>query len=194
MKTMNKKLRLYMTAPCSEVLGPYKRFIVWVQGCNKRCKGCIAKDSWASDGGEIVKVDELAEKIILQDAIEGITISGGEPFLQQELLCELIKKVREHRDLGVILYTGMNYDEIKDSDLARCADLIIDGEYIEEKNDNKSLRGSSNQNVICLTDRYKNIIPQYYGIQGRKIELLLSEGAIRMIGIPCKEFSKIIGE
>lgn len=193
-KEKNSAIRIYMSVPCSEVLGPYKRFIVWVQGCNKQCEGCIAKDSWTIDGGELILVDELAEQIILQDAIEGITISGGEPFLQQGPLCELIKKVREHKDLGVVIYTGMNYDEIKDSALTRYADLIIDGEYIEEMNDNKSLRGSSNQNVICLTDRYKNIIPQYYGIQGRKIELLLSEGAIRMIGIPCKEFSKIIGE
>lgn len=192
-KEKNSAIRIYMSVPCSEVLGPYKRFVVWVQGCNKRCKGCIAKDSWASDGGEIVKVDELAEKIILQDAIEGITISGGEPFLQQELLCELIKKVREHRDLGVILYTGMNYDEIKDSDLARCADLIIDGEYIEEKNDNKSLRGSSNQNIICVTERYSNVVSDYYGVQGRKIELVLTNGTTQMVGIPTKEFGQIIG-
>lgn len=193
-KEKNSAIRIYMSVPCSEVLGPYKRFIVWVQGCNKRCKGCIAKDSWAIDGGEFVIVDELAEQIIRQDAIEGITISGGEPFLQQESLCELIKKVREYKDLGVILYTGMNYDEIKDSALARYSDLIIDGEYIEELNDNKSLRGSSNQNIICITERYRNVVSDYYGVQGRKIELVLTNGGTQMIGIPTKEFGRMIGE
>ena len=193
MRTMNKKLRLYMTAPCSEVLGPYKRFIVWVQGCKRRCKGCIAKDSWALDGGELVEVDAIVQQIFRQENIEGITISGGEPFLQQDALCELIRKVREQKDIGVIIYTGMKYSEIENTALAHSADLIIDGEYVEELNDNKSLRGSSNQNVLCLTERYKNIVPEYYGRNGRKIELILADGVTKMIGIPSKEFEQMIG-
>ncbi len=194
MRIMNDKLRLYMTAPCSEVLGPYKRFIVWVQGCKRRCKGCIAKDSWALDGGELVEVDTIVQQILRQENIEGITISGGEPFLQQDALCELISKVREHKNVGVIIYTGMKYSEIENTALAHSADLIIDGEYVEELNDNKSLRGSSNQNVLCLTERYKDIISEYYGIQGRKIELILADGITKMIGIPSKEFEQMIGE
>jgi len=191
---MNDKLRLYMTAPCSEVLGPYKRFIVWVQGCKRRCKGCIAKDSWALDGGELVEVDTIVQQILRQENIEGITISGGEPFLQQDALCELISKVREHKNIGVIIYTGMKYNEIENTTLAHSADLIIDGEYVEELNDNKSLRGSSNQNVLCLTDRYENIVSEYYGRNGRKIELILADGVTKMIGIPSKEFEQMIGE
>lgn len=191
---MNDKLRLYMTAPCSEVLGPYKRFIVWVQGCKRRCKGCIAKDSWALDGGELVEVDTIVQQILRQENIEGITISGGEPFLQQDALCELISKVREHKDIGVIIYTGMKYNEIENTTLAHSADLIIDGEYVEELNDNKSLRGSSNQNVFCLTERYENIVSEYYGRNGRKIELILADGVTKMIGIPSKEFEQMIGE
>lgn len=190
---MNKKLRLYMKAPCSEVLGPYKRFIVWVQGCNRRCKGCIAKDSWALDGGELVEVDAIVQQILRQENIEGITISGGEPFLQQDALCGLISKVREHKDIGVIIYTGMKYSEIENTALAHSADLIIDGEYVEELNDNKSLRGSSNQNVLCLTERYNDIVSEYYGRNGRKIELILTDGVTKMIGIPSKEFEQMIG-
>lgn len=194
MRTMNEKLRLYMTAPCSEVLGPYKRFIVWVQGCKRRCKGCIAKDSWSLDGGELVEVDTIVQQILRQENIEGITISGGEPFLQQDALCELISKVREHKDIGVIIYTGMKYNEIENTALAHSADLIIDGEYVEELNDNKSLRGSSNQNVLCLTERYNDIVSEYYGRNGRKIELILADGITKMIGIPSKEFEQMIGE
>lgn len=193
-KEENNAIRLYMSVPYSEALGPYKRFIIWVQGCHKRCKGCIAKDAWALDGGELVEIDNLVQQILQQDAIEGITISGGEPFLQQEALCELIARVRERKDIGVVIYTGMKYSEIETTALVHSADIIIDGEYVDELNDNKSLRGSSNQNVICLTDRYKDVISQYYGVQGRKIELLLSDGTTQMIGIPSKEFEQMIGE
>ena len=187
-------LRLYMVVPCSEVLGPYKRFIVWVQGCNKRCRGCIAKDSWALDGGELVEIDDLVQQILQQDAIEGITISGGEPFIQQGALRELIARIREHKDIGVIIYTGMKYDAIKDTALAQSADIIIDGEYIEELNDNKSLRGSSNQNVICITNRYKSILNEYYGQPGRKIELIITNNGTQMVGIPSKSISEMIGD
>ena len=186
-------LRLYMLAPCSEVLGPNKRFIVWVQGCNKRCKGCIAKDSWTLDGGELVAVDDVVQQILQQDDVEGITISGGEPFLQQDALCELISKVREQKDIGVIIYTGMKYSEIENLALTHFADIIIDGEYIEDLNDDKSLRGSSNQNIICLTKRYEKIVSQHYGVQGRKVELMLLNKENRLIGIPSKNFECMIG-
>lgn len=187
-------LRLYMIAPCSEVLGPSKRFVVWVQGCKRRCTGCIAKDSWALDGGELVEVDAVVQQILRQENIEGITISGGEPFLQQDALCELISKVREYKDIGVIIYTGMKYSEIENTTLAHSADLIIDGEYVEELNDNKSLRGSSNQNVICLTDRYKKLVTEYYGQPGRKIELIISDNETRMVGIPSRSISEMTGD
>ena len=183
---MNHTLRIYMTVPCSEALGPYKRFIIWVQGCNKRCKGCIAKDSWVVDGGEEFTVEEIAEEIMKQEDIEGITISGGEPFLQQQALCRLIGDVRKKKNIGVIIYTGMNYEDIKETLLAKIADLIIDGEYIESLNDDKSLRGSSNQNVICVTDRYVDVVDTFYGQQGRRIELVSRNGQIDMIGIPSK--------
>ena len=188
------KIRLYMIIPNTYVLGPGRRFGIWVQGCNKHCKGCLAPDSWDKNGGYETSITDLAEEILSVDDIEGITISGGEPFLQQDALCELIKKVRERKDIGVILYTGMNFAEIKDTALARYADLIVDGEYILELNDNKSLRGSSNQNIIFITERYKDVISKYYGVQGRKIELNIFDGMTRMIGIPSNEFCQMIGE
>lgn len=187
------KLRLYMKVPSTEVLGPGKRFAIWVQGCNRHCKGCIAPDTWDINGGTAITVDELANEIINTSNIEGITISGGEPFLQQEPLCEMLHKVRNHKDVGVIIYTGYNYDEISNTELARCSDIIIDGAYVNKMNDNKSLRGSSNQNIICITKRYKSEVSDYYGVSGRKMELILADGITKMIGIPSKEFGQMIG-
>ena len=185
-------LMLYMTVYATEVLGPYKRYTLWVQGCNKRCKGCISPDAQPLDGGYSVDVEVIAAEILDQSEIEGITISGGEPFLQQTALCHLIDVVRDAKDLGVILYTGLTYEDVADTELARRCDLIIDGEYIEELNDDRSLRGSSNQRVICLTDRYKDVINQYYGLQGRKVEFIPKEDRIQMVGIPSKNLSSIL--
>lgn len=186
-------LQMYMMPVITEVLGPYKRCAFWVQGCDKRCKGCIAEDAWDSNGGQSVAVKDLADHIIYLNDIEGITISGGEPFLQQDALCELIECIKSQRNIGVIVYTGMLYSEIENTHLAELCDLIIDGEYIEELNDDKSLRGSSNQNIICITDRYRDVIDNYYGIQGRKIELLIGTENTQMIGIPSRKVLDKIG-
>ena len=179
-------LNLYMIKSCTDVLGPGKRFAIWVQGCNKRCSGCIAPDAWDVNGGYEKDVAELAEEIINTPNIEGITLSGGEPFLQQEALCDLIKLVQSQRDLGVIVYTGMHYEEVAETELASLCDIIIDGEYVEELNDNKSLRGSSNQKVISLTNRYRDMIKEYYGVVGRKIEMHIQHNTTNIVGIPIK--------
>lgn len=188
------KIRLYMTVPKTEVLGPGKRFAIWVQGCEKRCKGCIAPDAWDINGGYEKEVAELAQEILNTPNIEGITISGGEPFLQQEALCDLIAIIRKHKDLSVIIYTGMQYEEIANTKLANLADIIIDGEYVEELNDNKSLRGSSNQKVICLTNRYRGVLQDYYGNQGRKVEFIFEGGGIKLLGIPSKSLDDMMNK
>ena len=192
-------LWVYMWEPRTSALGPFLRFALWTQGCDKRCKGCISPDSRLMEDGELLPVKTLTEQILKNNETEGITISGGEPFLQAKALCELIETVRNHRDFGVILYTGFTLPELNamndasvDRLLAFC-DLLIDGPYIEELNDGKSLRGSCNQRVIPLSGRYEGYLDMY-GIQGRKVELLLKNCNTRVIGIPPKDVSGKLGK
>lgn len=180
------QLTIYMTHPLTEALGPFKRYALWVQGCNKRCKGCISPDAQPLEGGTEIEVVDLVTEILSIPEIEGITVSGGEPFLQQDALCTLIDQIRLIRDLGVILYTGIQYSEIKETPLAQRCDLIIDGEYVESLNDNGFLRGSSNQCAICVTDRYEQYVQQHFGVPGRKVEFIINKDRINMIGIPSK--------
>lgn len=191
-QTNNTKIQLYMTCRSTKALGPYTRYAVWVQGCKKRCPGCIAPDAQPLDGGYVEDVECLVQDILSQPDIEGITISGGEPFLQQEALCELIDTLHSKRDLGVIVYTGMLYEEIAQTPLAKRCDLIVDGEYIEALNDDLSLRGSSNQRVICISSRYANIVKQHYGLPGRKMEFVIKNNRTSMIGIPSKKTAQMI--
>ena len=185
-------IRLYMVVPQTEALGPGKRCAIWVQGCNKRCKGCIAPDAWNFDGGYEKDVAELAEEIINTPNIEGITISGGEPFLQQAALCDLIKLLQTQKDLSVIVYTGMLYEDIAETELASLCDIIIDGEYVEELNDNKSLRGSSNQRVIATSERYADVIGSLYSQNGRKVEMIVKDGTSCLVGIPSKSIMHMV--
>jgi len=175
-----------MTVASTQSLGPYNRFAIWVQGCLKRCSGCISKESQPLDGGYKAETTDLAANIINTPDIEGITISGGEPFLQSEALVDLVNMVKTKKDMGVIVYTGHNFEEIEENELTKLCDIVIDGAYIEELNDDLSLRGSSNQNVRFITKRYENVAKSLYGVKGRKIELHFKEGETTMVGIPDK--------
>ena len=154
-------LRVYKILNLTKVEGPGTRFCIWTQGCLKRCKGCYAKDTWDLKGGILYEIDEIIDMILsVKEKIEGITFLGGEPFIQAEALYYISKKAKD-MNLSVVCFSGMKYDEILKSKnlfyekLLSCVDLLIDGEFVEEKLDYKRpWVGSENQNYIFLTDRY----------------------------------------
>ena len=179
------KLRLSQTAFPVHTLGPFQRFGIWVQGCDKHCPGCVSPETQSMSGGYEADISTLASIILEQQDIEGLTISGGEPFLQSEALHELIQLLRNEKDLGVIMYTGYQLSDIVDSLLMQDVDVLIDGEYHEELNDGLSLRGSSNQQIHFLTERYKETL--FLTASFRKTELLHTlEGGLSLVGIPGK--------
>ena len=143
------QLNIYMKQSVTEALGPGKRYALWVQGCKRNCRGCLSPGSHDFEKGEWIDTLVLAKEIIQTEMIEGLTISGGEPFLQAKALCELVRYIKSKKDYGIIIYTGNLYEELLGSKdiyikkLLSFTDILIDGEYIEELNDGKSLRGSS---------------------------------------------------
>ncbi|WP_140397603.1 MULTISPECIES: 4Fe-4S single cluster domain-containing protein [unclassified Flavonifractor] len=179
------KLSVHMREPAVRTLGPGVRYALWVQGCPRRCPGCVAPEAQALDGGTALETGALAWEILLSGA-EGLTISGGEPFLQAEALAELIRTVRRKRDLGVIVYTGYRYEELLADPAARAlleeTDLLIDGPYVKELDDGKSLRGSSNQRVIPLTERYRGEL-SLYGRPERPTEAFVHGAEVHYVGV-----------
>lgn len=190
---MTDIVRLHNVALRTKVLGPGDRAAVWFQGCRRSCPGCMSPSSRPMDGGMAASIPRLCDAIVKQQGLEGITVSGGEPFLQPEALDSLLTRLRETSDLGVIIYTGYTMEQLRamgdphiDRILDSLTDLLIDGEYVDELNDGTSLKGSSNQRVIYLTDRYRPCQEMYAGTK-RDVEVILSAGEAFMIGIPNKE-------
>lgn len=178
-------LRIHQRVKTIETLGPGLRYGLWVQGCTRGCPGCVSPGAQDPAGGYESTVEEIAREILETEDIEGITISGGEPFLQQEALARLIDLVRAEKNLGVLVYTGFGYPEIAMTELARRCDAIIDGPYIEEKNDGRSLRGSSNQRLILLTERYLGSLQ--IGRRGRHVQMhRTQEGSTVLVGVPSR--------
>ena len=137
------------------------------------------------------------EKDFIEKNIRGITISGGEPFLQMVPLKNLIKKIKEKINLDIICFTGFSYEELLkkgDKDInyiLNNIDILIDGKYIEEKNENNYLRGSSNQNIIFLSDRYKVYENDMKNLKNRNVEYTWkNEKEMFIIGIPHKNMEE----
>lgn len=189
--TDNSVLRVRAVASHVTSLGPGRRFVVWAQGCPRRCPGCIAPETQPLDGGRLMPVKALAERIA-RSGDPGITLSGGEPFLQCEPLCALLDAVRAVRDMGVIAYTGYTLEELRDmrdpavDALLDRVDVLIDGPYVEALNDDLGLRGSSNQRCIFLTNRYRDAMPEF-GRQGSRVtEYRIWDERFLMIGVPTR--------
>lgn len=138
-------MRIAGVLKCSFVNGDGARYVIFTQGCDHHCEGCQNPDTWDFDGGEEVSVQWLAQDIKKHRLIDGITLSGGDPFYQQEECVNLLKLLP---DTNVWIYTGFSYDEIKDTELAARADVIVDGEFIEKFKCESKMYGSSNQRII----------------------------------------------
>lgn len=194
-------LNLYAYLPKTRALGPYSRFALWVQGCPRYCPGCMTPAARDFNAGTKLEISELAAFILSVSGIEGLTISGGEPFSQANDLVKLLCCLKQVKDLGVIVYSGYTLEELRDQkisnisaeviDLLTLTDILIDGPYIRELDDGFALRGSSNQSVHCLSNRYKEKMEQYYGCSRREVEMHLMHDKLFLAGIPGKQALKI---
>lgn len=130
---------------CSLVNGEGVRFVIFVQGCAHRCPGCQNPDTWDFDGGYEITPQELVAKIRSHKFIDGITLSGGDPYFQEADCVRLISMLPKH--LNVWVYTGYNYAEIKDRPLSSVADVLVTGPFIESMRCEGKYYGSYNQEI-----------------------------------------------
>lgn len=188
----NEVLRVSHMEESTNLLGPFDRFVIWVYGCCFDCDGCLATNTKYGEY-DTVSVSELADRIG-KTSCEGITISGGEPFLQAPALLYLIKSIKKHRDIGVIIYSGFTIGELKQNNemtsLLNETDILIDGKYIKELDDNRAYVGSSNQIIHYLTPRYIEIGNEYYAAKKRRAEIKLTSKQAILIGVPSHDVLK----
>jgi anaerobic ribonucleoside-triphosphate reductase activating protein len=176
----------------SRVNGPGDRFVLWTQGCGKGCKNCFNPLTWSNEKNIVMTNDQLLE-LIKNFEVDGVTITGGDPFEQEYELLELLFSLKGFNfKKGIIVYTGFTIDEINENPIRRkCLDyldVLIDGRYEEEKRISSGLKGSSNQNVFYFSDRVKE---EEINID-QEIEIGFSDDVVFLTGFPVndREFLK----
>lgn len=108
--------------------GPGLRMAIFLQGCPQRCIYCHNPDTWNPKGGTLMSTDELVEKATHYKSYfgeeGGVTISGGEPFMQTSFVTELLRKLKE-ADIHTAIDTSGYYlnDAVKDA--LRYVDLVL---------------------------------------------------------------------
>jgi len=185
--------RLNIAESCrgSRVLGPGKRYAIWVQGCPFRCPECVSADWQVLRPNRLIFLQDLVQEILADPELEGLTLSGGEPMLQPGACKQLIEGVRAVRpEFTLILYTGFSLAELRAQGhpdrlgLLGKTDVLIDGRYQPEQNDNSGLRGSANQRVHFLSDAYLKLGHAYFTERPREVELHLRAEDVFMVGVP----------
>lgn len=145
-------MKIRLAAPMqreSIVDGQGIRMVIWSQGCKMACPGCHNPETHNPCGGKEFDIEELKNEITKYAKYhQGITLSGGDPFLQPEANKELADHAHS-LGLDVWAYCGKTYEQLQDNVLLSSCDVLIDGPFIKELRDvTLAFRGSSNQRII----------------------------------------------
>jgi anaerobic ribonucleoside-triphosphate reductase activating protein len=176
------------------VLGPGRRIGLWMQGCSIGCSGCVAADTWAPDPDRALPVAELAgwcRSVAETGQVDGVTISGGEPFDQPEALLELLRDLRGWADAGardLLCYSGRSLAALRARHgvILALLDAVIPGPYVEDQAPGLRWRGSANQELVPLTplgrERYADHVAEPAG--RTRLQVAVDGSALWFIGVP----------
>lgn len=179
------------------VLGPGKRLGLWLQGCTLRCRGCVSQDTWEPDPARALKVADLLAwcRKNAGTALDGVTISGGEPFDQPQGLLALLKGLRQWRERGgldfdILCYSGYPLATLleRHAGLLELLDAVIPEPYADGLPFGKLWRGSANQALVPLSalgrQRYAPYLDAEAGSQGKRMQVAVEDQRIWLIGMP----------
>ncbi len=132
------------------------RAVLWTQGCPTHCKGCQNPETWDLNGGMLVEIDEVKQRLSEMKGQAGITFCGGEPFVQPEACKEIADWCRQELGWNVWSFSGFTYEQIKEHggaawEFLKSLDALIDGPFIQKEKDlTLKFRGSRNQRLLHL--------------------------------------------
>lgn len=173
------------------VLGPGNRLCLWMRGCMRSCPGCISPEL-RSRGRKEIPAGELTlllNRILETEELDGVTISGGEPFEQEEELFQLCSGLRSE---DILVYSGFTKQELFrrfPEKLERSGiGVLITGPYLDALNDGRPLIGSSNQEIICIRGELRQRYEAYLSGAERKLQYFADEsGDVFFAGIPPRD-------
>ena len=178
-------------------LGVGKRIGVWFQGCNIKCKGCMSKYTWSFDTKYKRNIEDVIKEILSYPS-KKITISGGEPFDQPKELEYLLKTLKENNFEDILVYSGYDYEEIKNKyeNILKYIDILIAGRFIENLESEYIWKGSENQKMYIFNKKLEEIYNDYKKKKkDKRLQIVEKNNDIYILGIPYqKDIKEILNE
>jgi len=149
-------LRVFRIYHNSVVEGPGRRSVLQTAGCTLRCPGCFVPETHPLDGGVEMAVGEIIRQLLGREGEprDGVTILGGEPFLQPSGLLALMRALKRRCE-HITLYTGHTLEQLNArpeayiKPILELTDILIDGPFVKELSTNAGeWRGSTNQRIL----------------------------------------------
>ena len=141
--------------------GPGVRVSIFMQGCAFHCKNCFNSETWDFKGGKEFTDETIAKVLNLcgESYIKGLSILGGEPMHPVNILgtTKLAKAFKEkYPDKNLWVWTGFLFEQLKDKEVLKYIDVLVDGQYKDELHSPiLKWKGSSNQRVIDVQKSLK---------------------------------------
>lgn len=186
-----QQLQVAQIVACTEAEGPGRRFALWFQGCPLRCPGCCNPEMLPFHGGQPMHLQEVVEQVRAaheQQAIEGITLLGGEPLAHAAGAAGLARQV-QRLGLSVMVFSGYTLEEARRlpdpavEDLLIHTDILVDGPYQRDQPETaRRWIGSANQRIHFLSDRYRADDPCWR--RPNTLEIRFSHGEVTVNGFP----------
>jgi len=174
---------IHSLLPSSSVNGPGQRAVLWFQGCTLSCNGCWNQETHSLKGGThypIWKLMDWIQEATKNPAIEGITLSGGEPMQQAPVVIELLIALNRYMPrLGIGMFSGYSAKELRTGafhfahdaayrmdalkanlriemwyEIQRRLDFAILGRYNAGKPNPNPMTTSTNQELVLYSNRY----------------------------------------
>ncbi|WP_025640335.1 anaerobic ribonucleoside-triphosphate reductase activating protein [Schnuerera ultunensis] len=153
---MEEKIKIAGIIKESIVDGPGIRLVIFTQGCVHNCIGCHNPETHSFSNGYYMDIDKIVKMVKRDPLLDGITLSGGEPFHQGKVCAILANEIKK-MGLNIVTYTGYTFEDLmKEIDINSSwkellyeTDILIDGRFdIEKKSLLLKFRGSENQRII----------------------------------------------
>ena len=186
-------------------LGFGKRIGVWFQGCSIGCKGCVSTDTWPNDPQKNIELSELYPLLRewLPEA-DGVTISGGEPFEQEQALHALLQFFRDEtqarhsgsqtKPFSIFIYSGYSLEalqpQLKKFQSEGLIDALMTDPFDASQPQTKPLRGSDNQRLLLLTPLGEAHFERYQQANetpDKALDMMVSQDQVWLAGVPLQQ-------
>lgn len=129
------------------------RTVIFISGCKHNCPNCHNPKLFSFNYGKVFDIDTqnyIINYLNNDPLIDGVTLSGGDPMYSANELMLFVQRIKkECKNKTIWMYTGFDFNEIKNNTILKYIDVLVDGQYVDGLKDRSlKFRGSSNQKII----------------------------------------------